>query len=99
MEPIELPWGLLIWLLILIGVYLLARKMYIPFRNAFVIALLFAYTYLLIVMPFANYETKLDIWTVLYLIIAIVSPLVLAVYILFVATSRRVDDNSMFKLR
>ena len=99
MEQIELPWGLLIWLLILIGVYLIARKMYIPYRNAFIVALLLAYTYLLIVMPFANYETKLDIWTVLYLLIAVISPLVLAVYILFVATSTRVNDNSLLKLR
>ena len=99
MQQIDLPWGLLIWLVIFIVTYLIARKMYIPYRNASIVALLFAYTYMLVVMPFNNYETKLNFWTVLYLLIAIISPLVLAVYVLFTATSVKSTDNSLFKLR
>ena len=95
----NLGWSLLVWALVFLIVLLVSRKAYLTWWNAFILATLFGFLFLLIFMPFGSVYDKSNPWVVIYLIIMVLSPLVLAIYVIRSAIHTKSTSNSLMKFR
>ena len=96
---ISLGWSIFVWLLVLLAVYGIARYFYVKPWDSLVLAILMGYLFLLVFVPFGSAYSRSDPWVALYIVIAVTSPLVLAVYIILCASSNRAVDNGVLSLK
>jgi len=93
---VSLGWGLLIWLIIVLFIFVIARKLYITLVNSFMLAILFGLLFLLIFVPFSTGYDRTDPWLVIYITVLIISPVILAIYIVKTAVTGKTDNNKLF---
>ena len=97
----SLGWSILIWFLIVVIVFVIARKQYIAMWDAFVLAILFGYLFLIIFVPFGSVYAGVNVmsnpWTYFYITVSVLSPLILAIYIVRNALRNKSKRNSIFK--
>jgi hypothetical protein len=96
---LSLTWSLLIWLIVVLVAYVIARKRYIEMWDAAVLAILFGYLFMLLFVPFGAVYARDNLsnpWIFVYITISVLSPLLLAVYIFQNALKHRSKNNTLF---
>lgn len=95
----HLGWSLFIWLVIVLLAYIISRKSYVTPRASLVLAVLFGYIYLLIFVPFGSVYDRNNPWMIPYLIVMIISPLILAVFIVRAAIRSKDTKNALLSFK
>lgn len=95
----NIGWSLLVWAIVFTVVLLVSRKAYLTWWNAFIMATLFGFLFLLIFMPFGSVYDKTNPWIVLYLVIMVISPLILAIFIIRCTLKNKSSSNSLTKFK
>ena len=92
---IPIAWALLIWIIVVISTFIISKKLYIATWESFILAILFGYVFIIIFVPFRlNFDNE-NLWIIGYVIVTVMSPLLLAVYIINNAIKAKVQTNSI----
>lgn len=91
-------WSLLVWLIIILVTYVLCRKFYILPWDSLVLSVLFGYVFLLIFAPFGSVYDRTNPWLIMYILVVVTSPFILAVYIIQNAIKHKSSTNGVFKI-
>lgn len=95
----SLIWNLIIWFIIFIVTYYISRKKNIKTSSALVLSSLVSYAYIVwFVPPKSLGDTVSDgnIWSFIYLLILVGSPIVFFVYIIMKSLDDRSPETNLF---
>lgn len=89
--------ALLIWVIIVVVTYIIAKKSYIYSWESFVLAILFGYLFLLIFSPWKEVYDRNNPWLIIYIGISVISPIILAVYVVKTTIVHKSKTNNLFR--